>query len=205
MPSVVKFAAFLSAESRHATCTYRDLLMKRWRSAAVAFGLGLSLSVVACGPSAEPLSESVQNATGTGGVWENVLDCGGAVIDVDSGERRNLQLVVRDAAAFPVLDRTITYHQIDTGTERIYRGQSPYGVWNVSQFRHFRAYETVRNSAGMMPGIEVIREGAGVRVRQLDLGKTGCQPYSLDVSPPDDAYPAECEVANYVFPQCRKP
>lgn len=137
--------------------------------------------------------------------WQKLLECenGAVVLDVDTNERRHLQLVVRNAAAFPVLDQTITYGQVKTSSERIYRGDSPYGIFQASQFRHFRTYEASSNAAGQRPGVEAILSNGDLRLRGLDLARSGCQPYSLHTSPPDDAYPAECEATNYVFHGCR--
>jgi hypothetical protein len=70
--------------------------------------------------------------------WQPILSCqnGAVVVDVDTNERRNLQVVVRDGSTFSVLDSTITFGQIQNPNERIYRATSPFGIFDPAQFRH---------------------------------------------------------------------
>lgn len=156
----------------------------------------------ACADAASSTSRDEQDVAQTR--WEMVLTCegGAVVVDVDAGERRDLQVVVRSSGSFPALDTTISYNQIKNPSERIYRGDSPYGIFDPVSFRHLRAVDYVRNAAGKRPGFEAIREGDTLRLRSLDLARTGCEPQSLDTSPPDDAFPEACEEASYVFHGC---
>ena len=164
-----------------------------------------TLMVAACGGSSSdsgaPATGDDMNVTGT--TWQKMLSCEGdkVVVDVDTGERRHLQVVVRDPAAFAVLDATITYSEIKNPTERIYRGDSPFGVFSSGDLRHFRTYD-VAGGPGGRPGIDALVKNGDLHLRQLDLSKPGCEPYSLHTSPPDDAYPDACEAANYVFHGC---
>jgi hypothetical protein len=158
--------------------------------------------IAACG--SETAASTGPEADVTGSSWQKILDCddGAAVVDVDTNERTHLQLVVRDPNAFATFD-AMPYGEIKNARERIYRGQSPYGIFDTSAFRHLRAYEVAYDANHHLPGFEAIRDGAGLRFRSLDLSLSGCEPMSIASSPPDDAYPAACEVANYVFHACR--
>ena len=125
------------------------------------------------------------------------------VVDVDASERRHLQLVVRDPATFAALD-AMPYGEITNASERIYRGDSPYGIFAPGDFRHLRRYELMRDASGQVPGVEVRRDGNDLRLRALDLARPGCEPTSLHTSPPDDVYPDACEARSYVFHGCQE-
>jgi len=165
--------------------------------------LAVVATLVACGGSSDD-AVTGDESNFTADSYAKILECenGSVLVDVDRNERRHLQLVVRDARAFGVLDQTLTYGQIKNPTERIYRGNSPYGIFDSSQFRHFRTYEVTSNASGQRPGVEAILQNGELRLRGLDLARRGCQPYSLRTDPPDDAYPGECEATNYVFRGC---
>ena len=162
----------------------------------LTIGLGLALSIVACGIASEDSGSTGDDQDLIS--WQKVLDCEGAVVDVDSSERRSLQIVVRDPKAFGAMD-AMPYGEVKRPNERIYRGDSPTGIFSPDQFKHFRRYEVVRDASGRRPGIDVIRDGSNLKFRSLDLARSGCEPYS---SGTDDVYPAECEVASYVFHSC---
>jgi hypothetical protein len=159
--------------------------------------------LVACGGSSEPVNGDSANVTTSN--WQQILSCsnGTVVVDVDTNERRNLQVVVRDASSFSVLDSSITFNQIKNPTERIYRGTSPFGIFDPTQFHHLRANDVVADAAGHLPGVEAILENGELRLRQLDLSRPGCEPTSLHSSPPDDFFPPDCEAANFIFHSCK--
>jgi hypothetical protein len=100
--------------------------------------LWASLSV-GCAAPAET-ADSTEAALGT---WETTLTCNGgaAVLDVDPGERRQLQFVIRDPNAINYLTGAVglQYGPLNRGNGRelIVAGWSDQGVFSPSNFQAF--------------------------------------------------------------------
>lgn len=153
------------------------------------------LILSACGTQRDA-STSATLATGEN--WQTILDCqaGAVVVDVDTQERRRLQVVIRDPNLFPYFDAKLTYGQIRNEGERIYQGQTYAGVFEPHQFVNVYAYD-VAGSSTSRPGFEARRSGNNLIFRALDFVKTNC-----GGSLTDNNF-ASCEVANYIFRDCR--
>lgn len=124
-------------------------------------------------------SEAAYSST----TWIKIADCeGGAVVDVDEDERRELQLVVRnDEAAEYILAHGNDYMrgmQRNAKGELILGGSTDRGVFSPGDFRSFRGYGNQQ-----WPIYDVIRESGGVKVSLLGNDRT--------------------EAANWWFPNCR--
>ncbi len=94
--------------------------------------------------------------------WNKVLTCdnGAAVLDVDGGERRNLQFVIRDQRIigyFANEVRVSTRGIVDRSGEIILRGRQNQGVFGAGDFRAMDG--GVDNAS-----VSVRREGQGVKV-----------------------------------------
>lgn len=139
-----------------------------------------------------------ENSMADSARWEQMLQCqdGAVVIDVNTSDRRNLQVVVRDESLFPYFDAKLGYHQIKNANERIYRGQTVAGVFSSNDFVNVYAYE-VTTVDGKRPGFEARKYEDRLVFRALDFEKTQCGGRIIgnDYSP--------CEVANYTFRHCR--
>jgi hypothetical protein len=167
--------------------------MHAWLTLGIVFVSALT----ACGNQGDQRS-SGQDDNFTNASWQSILTCDGAVVDVDASARTHLQLVIRETTAFPWFDNQ-SYGEIKNSNERIYYGDSPFGIFNPSDFRHLRKFEVIANASGHTPGFDIIRDGGGLKFRALDLSRPACEPFG---SGRDDVYPAECEVANFVFNNC---
>jgi hypothetical protein len=128
-------------------------------------------------------SSDTSEAAATSTTWIKVADCeGGAVVDVNAGERRDLQLVVRNReAASYILAHGSDYMrgmQLNAKGELIMRGSTDRGVFYPQDLRSFRGYGNQQ-----WPIYEIIKSSGGVKVSLLGNDRT--------------------EAANWWFPNCR--
>jgi hypothetical protein len=140
--------------------------------------------------------------------WNKVLTCdgGAAALDVDTGERRNLQFVIRDqriVGFFANQVRVSTRGIIAPSGEIILHGRQNNGVWSGSDFRTMDGW--VDNAS-----IRVSREGGGVKVvfyQQINWSKCSG---GAEQSPSTGMCPGGTEsgstyneLANWYFRDCR--
>lgn len=131
--------------------------------------------------------------------WQRIYECQDQVhIDVDTNERRHIQVVVTDKNIFGLIDQNIPYLQIANADSRIYRGQTSPGVFTPSSFVNVFAYDATTYTATKGQGFEARRYGTTLVFRALDFIKTQC-----GGSLRDNEY-RTCEVWNYTFKGCRE-
>jgi len=140
--------------------------------------------------------------------WSTVLTCdnGAAVLDVDAGERRNLQFVIRDqriVGYFASEVRVSTRGIVERSGEIILRGRQDSGVWNSSDFRSLNG--GVDNAS-----VSVRREGQGVKVVFYQSMEWSLCAGGEEPSPSTGMCPGETvrgttynELANWYFRDCR--
>jgi hypothetical protein len=113
---------------------------------------------------AEP-STDTSEAAYSSGTWQRLVTCNGgaAVLDVDTGERRQLQLDIRDANAVNYLTGQIGMQlgplNRGNGRELIVGGWSNNGAFSRGDFHAFSAPMATVGAA------YVYREGKGIRVK----------------------------------------
>ena len=99
--------------------------------------------------------------------WEKVLTCdnGAAVIDVDTAERRNLQLVIRDTAVLKHLHERHAF-RLEFGTRELaLGGRQEHGVFHPRDFQYLNGKFGYIYDERL---IFVTREATGVK---LKIGK----------------------------------
>ncbi|MGZ3660412.1 MAG: hypothetical protein ACXVCK_09965 [Bdellovibrionota bacterium] len=130
-----------------------------------------------------------------------ILECdgGSAVVTVDLGERRNVQLTIND---HNIADYFSRYHgygsamEIRDGRITVTAGLLR-GIFNSSEFRGFES--DVANA----PAVQVFRDGSGLRVRLTSLAHKECIDWRAN-----DYYCAETrdvgevEYASWFFRSC---
>jgi hypothetical protein len=163
-------------------------------------------SLVGCAGASQESSGDESSASALTGSWQQTLSCNGgaAVLDVDSGERRNLQFVIRDRAAIGYLAtnvRVSTRGILAPSGEIILQGWQNEGVWDPSGFHGFEG--GVDNAS-----VSVRRESGGVKVTfHQDIAWSRCDG---NVSPstgmcdgPVASGVTYNELANWFFNDCR--
>lgn len=160
----------------------------------VIFSL-LIVVVIGC-RATNPLNSTTKDIGGDV-TWQRIFTCQGDAVhvDVDTGDRRQLQVVLSDSTLFGYFDSTLAYGQIVNATERIYRGQTDRGVFGASDFVNLFEYD-VAGTAGSRLGFEARRYDNTFVFRELDFVKTRC---GGELRGNDYT---SCEVANYVFHDC---
>ena len=139
-----------------------------------------SLAVTACGSEAASSSAASSDVTSAKENWQKVLQCDGAVVDVDLNERRNFQIVVRDSGKFAQLD-ALPFGEVKNASERIYRGRAidGKGVFASESFNGFFANEVNSHADGTRPGYVVRSANAGggttVQFAAVNLATCGGQ------------------------------
>ncbi|MCX6117435.1 MAG: hypothetical protein NT027_07835, partial [Proteobacteria bacterium] len=140
--------------------------------------------------------------------WSQIVSCNGgdAIVDVDLGERRNFQLVLKNKFAFAEFDQTgWTHAQIKNDNERIYRGRAidGKGVFNGHDFVGFFAND-VGGGSGTTFGWKVKLEvGTSdhsapwkkLKFTAVDLKKCGGQLRGND-------FPKECSIGEHEWNTC---
>lgn len=154
----------------------------------------LALSNSSCSVSPSQNDSSVSGAKQG---WEKVLECqnGAVIVDVDTNNRRSLQVVVRDSSLFSYFDSKLSVGQVKTQKERIYKGQTSQGVFRASNFVNVFEYKYV---SGKQLGFEARLYGNTLTFRALDFEATQC-----GGSLRGNDY-SSCEVANYIFRNCHQ-
>jgi hypothetical protein len=170
------------------------------------------------------------SAKADGAAWYKVYTCNGgqAVLDVNGNERRNLQLVIRDANVIKYFnDKQVVQSQYGA-TELILSGWTgrvdfnnslgpvlyyqPYGgpgVFNRSDYDHT---ELIANANYYNGGqfIRVFRDGKGIKVQAAYINNTWCG--ATDTYCPGDGFDCQTycteqhrefvEKANWYFNDC---
>jgi hypothetical protein len=163
-------------------------------------------SLVGCAGASQDATEGETSASELVGTWQQTLTCdgGAAVLDVDNGERRNLQFVIRDRAAIGYLAtnvRVSTRGIIAPSGEIILQGRQGDGVWDAAGFHGFEG--GVDNAS-----VTVRRESEGVKVIfHQDIAWSRCDG---NVSPSTGMCDGPVvngvtynELANWFFRDCR--
>ncbi len=116
----------------------------------------LSVALTACGSEATSNGAVSSDVTSAKQNWQKVMQCDGAVVDVDVNERRDFQIVVNDSRKFAQLDR-LPFGEIKNDLERIYRGRAidGKGVFASESFSGFFANEVNSHADGTRPGYVV--------------------------------------------------
>ena len=131
----------------------------------LSFALASSLALVSagCAVENEEVADSTSAAASANPSWHKVFDCRDGVVDVDLSERRDFQLVVRNAERFGEFDR-FPFRPIKNDHERIYRGSAVdgRGVFDSRAFTGFFANDVVGSPAGL-PGY-VVRADLGAEI-----------------------------------------
>jgi len=130
-----------------------------------------------------PESSETQESALVNRTWIKVVECeGGAVVDVNEGERTYLQLVVRNrAAADYILAHGSDYMrgmQTNAKGELVMGGSTDRGVFGANDLRSFRGYGNQQ-----WPIYDIIRVAGGVKVSLLGND--------------------QLEAAHWWFPNCR--
>lgn len=122
------------------------------------------VTVAACGsPAEDDASASSSESAYSSGAWQKMVTCNGgaAVLDADTGERRQVQLVIRDPNAINWLTGRVGMQlgPLDRGNGRelVVRGWTDNGVFSPADFR----------SMGAPLGggdAQVFRDGAGIKI-----------------------------------------
>lgn len=137
--------------------------------AALSATAGCSVPTEDAGPGVD-----TSEAAYSSGTYQKLVTCNGgaAVLDVDTGERRQLQFVIRDANAINYLTGQIGMQlgplNRGNGRELIVRGWSKNGAFSAGDFHALSSpISTVGN-------VYVYREGSGIRVKfERDGGVEG--------------------------------
>jgi hypothetical protein len=103
-----------------------------------------------------------------------VFKCRDGVVDIDLGERRDFQLVVRNSDLFGELDK-FPFQQIKNDKERIYRGRTidGQGVFDSRAFKAFFANDVVGSASGI-PGYVVRADVDAGTVRFIAVDLRSC-------------------------------
>ena len=172
-----------------------------------------TLCLAACG-SASP-SEDAETETSyhaLSGQWQSMVNCnkGAAILDVDTGERRNVQFVIRDQAAVGYISGTAgSKMHIDrgNGNEIVVPGWSSNGIFNAGDYRG-----SERTDTGYRTRLRAWREGQGIKVvfeKENGRSERQCVQYENDID--GSSYCAQWregstgyygEVANWYFDRC---
>lgn len=151
--------------------------------------------------------DSTAEAVYSTGSWQRLLTCNGgaAVLDVDTGERRHLQLVIHDANAINYVTGAVHQQMLldrGNGRELIAAGWSTAGVFQPSELGSF-----TEDASDYSSRVRVFREGKGVKVVfELHRREGGfCTDWCSDFccggyAGASDVYP---ELANWYFDDCR--
>ena len=86
--------------------------------------------------------------------WEQILTCdsGTVWVDIDSTERRNLQIVIRNPAAIKYLETLqVSTAEGSTPTEMIFRVRQISGIFHASQFTSAEAINNVDGRGRALP------------------------------------------------------
>jgi hypothetical protein len=193
---------------------------------AILGSLVLALSLGCGGPTVSDSSKVQQSLTSK---WEPILTCdnGAATIDVNTQERRNLQIVIKDKGIIDYLNRTGAVQSKFGAQEVIASGntgwvdwknsygprigsQSGDGVFKPADFKELIAEHNYYDASfGRLA--RVAREGKGVVLQYGSFEKRGCAkevPYC-----PGDGFPCSnscvidysefVEQANWHFRDCK--
>ena len=142
--------------------------------------------------------------------WKKVLSCdsGGAVVDVDHGERRNLQLVIKNDHAVAELSRLAgksygVVHVRPTQGTIIIRGRTDSGVFDSSALHWFNANGSfttldIWGKDSQVAAVRIYRQGAdelhlAVLNTNGDAGLPRCD---------SSVHLSSCKVADWVFRKC---
>lgn len=126
--------------------------------------------------------------------WQPVLACdnGAAVVDVNTYERRMVQLVIRDGNIAKYLRGK------GDGREFIVSAELSNGIFNPSDFSGSQA------NAYMSPATRVYREGNGLKVQIIDVAHYVCTDYrENDYYCAEGYWTSDREIANWYFQSCR--
>jgi hypothetical protein len=136
------------------------------------FGLaaaGLALSIAGCAAPAsaeDDATSATSEAAYSSGTWTKVATCNGgaAVLDVDTGDRRNVQLVIRDRAAVDYLQSRSASPMVNARHEIVVQSGEPvmHGIFKASDFGadDFWSYRV----PDFYNAAIVQRAGAGIKV-----------------------------------------
>jgi hypothetical protein len=105
--------------------------------------------------------------------WASALQCdnGAARVEVDLGERRDVQLVVED----PQIRRHLERLTVNPNYSRVIVGRTNNGIFRSSDFRGFlRQGGSPTCHSGYAPTIKVYREGRGLKITVHQEAAEGC-------------------------------
>ncbi|MDB4934264.1 MAG: hypothetical protein JWP87_1236 [Labilithrix sp.] len=122
------------------------------------------------GEDSEPFDTAATESAVTGAHWQSIYRCDdGSVLDVNTNERRELQFVVRNAAAKKHLMTaysTATFDwNLSPSGEVIFRGTVQYGIFNPGDFTRAVAISgrpKVQVGDQWGPTVEITRTGSDI-------------------------------------------
>ncbi|OQW46983.1 MAG: hypothetical protein A4S09_16190 [Proteobacteria bacterium SG_bin7] len=137
--------------------------------------------------------------------WEKILTCdgGSAVVDVNTSERRNVQLVIRDQHVVNYLRPTGAFNTNNNG-EIIVSGWQSQGIFQPRDFHGFSNSFTSAHDKT----IYVWRDGAGLKIKVEASGTRVGTCGGQCEDPTSSSCEGRCnetykyEVANWIFRYC---
>jgi hypothetical protein len=136
--------------------------------------------------------------------WQPIMSCdgGSAVVDVNTYERRMLQLVIKNEDIYKYISSNnelygsaIIFSVLKK--EIIVPAEVSRGVFSPEDFQGFQA------NAYMRPAIRVYRVGSGIKVQAVDLAHWICTNYrENDYYCADGYWTEDREVASWHFQTC---
>src|SRR5262249_39440146 len=135
--------------------------------------------------------------------WQPILSCDdGAVVDINTYERRMVQVVIRNAGIYQYFkgvsglpDSAMRFN--DSKKEIVVPAELSNGVFNPGEFQGFQA------NSPMRPAIRVYRQGNGLKIEAIDLAHFVCTNYRYnDYFCAEGYWTNDQEVANWYFQSC---
>jgi len=201
------------------------------RTFIMTLGLGAALAACTDSQPGEQLQiDEEASAKADGSVWYKLYTCNGSnTLDVNGNERRNVQLVIRDANVIKFLNDRGVIQSSYGATEAVLSGWTGYvdwgaqfgpvlhyqpyggpGIFNRSDFSHTELIANT-NYYNANPFIRVFRDGGGIKVQAGSINNTWCGATAQYC--PGDGYPCSdyCseqhtefqERANWYFDSCQ--
>lgn len=194
--------------------------------------LVLASSLTACTATPDELElDQDASAKADGAAWYKLFTCNGgqAVLDVNGNERRNLQLVIRDANIIKFFNDRGVVQSHYGDTELVVSGWTGYvdfgrahgpvvhgqpyggaGVFDRSDFREVIANYNFFNGNTNNPFARILHDGSGIKIQFGQIEGRGCA-QTQTYCPGDgfdcqtscvDEYTEYVEKANWYFNDC---